>query len=271
MLDAERAVAQAVWQQRRIRIRYHRWAAPTEVTRVLEPLGLVLKAGRWYLIARVVDGNIRTYRVSAILKLRRLDEPFDRPDGFRLVNYWQAYLTGFDANWFRDEAVVRLSPAGRDLVRHLMEPAVSRAAEASAGPPDAHGWVRVVLPMEGVGHATANSSGWAPRPRFSSRPLSAIGSPVPPKQWLLFTAYHEHVSGYRPLHGPYRGARQRTAALAPIKISAPASLCPEPASRRVVVDGLLGYRPELGGRERDSVPVRARPAGRRRSIQRTVG
>jgi predicted DNA-binding transcriptional regulator YafY len=36
-----------------------------------------------------------------------------------------------------------------------MEPAVSRAAEASAGPPDAHGWVRVVLPIEGLGHATA--------------------------------------------------------------------------------------------------------------------
>jgi predicted DNA-binding transcriptional regulator YafY len=39
--------ADAVWRQRRIRVRHRRWAAPQEVTRVLEPYGLVLEAGRW--------------------------------------------------------------------------------------------------------------------------------------------------------------------------------------------------------------------------------
>src|SRR5262249_51059534 len=40
-------VADALWHQRRIRIAYRRWKAPTDVRRVLEPLGLVLKAGVW--------------------------------------------------------------------------------------------------------------------------------------------------------------------------------------------------------------------------------
>src|SRR5437667_234814 len=40
-------LARAVWEQRRIDIRYRR--APAPVERRLEPLGLILKAGVWYL------------------------------------------------------------------------------------------------------------------------------------------------------------------------------------------------------------------------------
>jgi predicted DNA-binding transcriptional regulator YafY len=74
------AVADAVWQQRRIRAHYRRWHAPTDVTRVLDPLGLVLKAGVWYLVAAAeprdgADGRTpRTYRVNQILDLTLLDE-----------------------------------------------------------------------------------------------------------------------------------------------------------------------------------------------------
>jgi predicted DNA-binding transcriptional regulator YafY len=49
-------VARAVWEQRRIRVTYRRWRAPREVTRHLEPLGVVLKAGTWYLVACVAPG-----------------------------------------------------------------------------------------------------------------------------------------------------------------------------------------------------------------------
>ena len=57
------AVADAVWNQRRIEVRYRRWAAPTNVTRTLDPHGVVLKAGRWYLVARSGE-DFRTYRVN---------------------------------------------------------------------------------------------------------------------------------------------------------------------------------------------------------------
>jgi predicted DNA-binding transcriptional regulator YafY len=43
------AVAQAVWSQCRIGVVYRRWTAPTDVARTLEPHGIVLKGGRWYL------------------------------------------------------------------------------------------------------------------------------------------------------------------------------------------------------------------------------
>ncbi|MGW9492854.1 helix-turn-helix transcriptional regulator, partial [Streptomyces prasinus] len=45
------AVADAVWDDRRVVARYRR--GDTEVERELEPYGLVLKAGVWYLCARV--------------------------------------------------------------------------------------------------------------------------------------------------------------------------------------------------------------------------
>ena len=46
-------IAGAVWEQRRVAVLYRRWKEPSIVRRVLDPLGIVLKAGRWYLVARV--------------------------------------------------------------------------------------------------------------------------------------------------------------------------------------------------------------------------
>ena len=48
-------------------------AAPTDVTRILEPHGIVLKGGKWYVVARC-DGTLRTYRISQVLSLTTLKE-----------------------------------------------------------------------------------------------------------------------------------------------------------------------------------------------------
>jgi len=53
------AVADAVWGQHRVRIRYRRWEAPREVIRTLDPYGVVLKGGRWYLVASSDQGLTR--------------------------------------------------------------------------------------------------------------------------------------------------------------------------------------------------------------------
>ena len=68
-------VTEAVWDQQRLRIGYRR-GRDHLVERTLDPLGLVLKAGTWYLSARSVsgaridsagvDGTVRTYRVDRI-------------------------------------------------------------------------------------------------------------------------------------------------------------------------------------------------------------
>ena len=73
-------VATAVWEDRRLRIRYDR--GDRLVERRLDPLGLVLKGGVWYAVARI-DDDIRTYRVSRILEAEVLDERFERRAGLR--------------------------------------------------------------------------------------------------------------------------------------------------------------------------------------------
>ncbi|MFB9925782.1 helix-turn-helix transcriptional regulator [Amycolatopsis halotolerans] len=139
-------VSDAVWQQRRVRIRYQRWAAPHEATRVVEPYGVVLKAGHWYLVARR-SGEFRTYRVARIVEAALLDETFDRVEDFDLGGYWQDYLDDFDSRRHRGEAVLRLSPEGMRLLPQLAEPAIARAALES-GIVEADGWIRVVVPVE---------------------------------------------------------------------------------------------------------------------------
>ncbi|HUR05285.1 MAG TPA: YafY family protein [Nonomuraea sp.] len=147
------AVADAVWNERVLEVRYRRWKAPQEVERRLEPYGLVVKAGLWYLVARSGD-QVRTYRVSQILSLHPLPERFTRPGGFDLAAYWQAYLAEFEARLRWGEAVVRLSPQGMRLLANLMTPGVVAAAKESAQPPDGEGWTQVTVPIESIEHAT---------------------------------------------------------------------------------------------------------------------
>src|ERR687890_250604 len=53
----------------------------TVAAREVEPLGLVLKGGTWYLVARTT-GQLRTYRISRVLSAEALDSSFERPPGF---------------------------------------------------------------------------------------------------------------------------------------------------------------------------------------------
>jgi predicted DNA-binding transcriptional regulator YafY len=85
-------VAEAVWQSQVLDVRYRRWKTPTDVDRRLEPYGLVLKAGRWYLIAAP---GPRTYRVDQIIDLRAREETFQPPPDFDLAGYWQRYRDDF--------------------------------------------------------------------------------------------------------------------------------------------------------------------------------
>ncbi|GAA3388007.1 helix-turn-helix transcriptional regulator [Cryptosporangium minutisporangium] len=147
------SLADAVWNQRRIRARYRRWRAPREVERVWDPLGVVLKAGVWYFVARTVpesgDSEVRAYKVSHLLDVEALPERFERPEGFDLAEYWQEWTQRFERNLIRGTAEVRLSPQGLERLQHLLGgPAMVQAARANAEPPDEDGWLRTAIPVE---------------------------------------------------------------------------------------------------------------------------
>jgi predicted DNA-binding transcriptional regulator YafY len=145
------AIAQAVWGERRVALRYESWKG--EVSRRVDPLGLVLKAGIWYLAAQVGNG-VRTYRLSNILDLGVTDEPFERPADFDLATWWQASTKRFEKELAVDTAQLRVTPAGLKALRDLGA-SVAQAAEASASAPDEAGWRRVTIPIESITHAAA--------------------------------------------------------------------------------------------------------------------
>ena len=157
------AVADAVWNARTVKVRYRRWAEPREVDRELSPIGLVLKSGIWYLVAAASgSGAIRTYRVSQILDLREDGGAFDRPAGFDLAEYWRVSLTEFDRRRFRGAATLRLSPEAVHRMEDLYGTAVIDSVAATATAPDDEGWVRAVIPIEGLTHAVGEvfKLGW---------------------------------------------------------------------------------------------------------------
>ena len=139
------ALAEAVWTGRRVRIRYESWT--DTVDRELEPLGLTLKAGVWYLVAQA-GGKPRTYRIAAIEALTLTDEPFERPANFNLAAYWTAWARDFEARIQRGQATLRLSPEGLRRLFHLGPAAVDMAQPWTAGPPDAEGWIHATIPIE---------------------------------------------------------------------------------------------------------------------------
>ncbi|MFC5187583.1 helix-turn-helix transcriptional regulator [Actinomadura harenae] len=153
-----RDLARAVWTDERVEIRYRRGR---EVVREVEPYGLVLKNGGWYLVARVGDGH-RTYRVDRITGVRPLGGHFARDEGFDLAGFWRESTAAFLRGMLRDEVTVRLSPGGlRSLRFHLGEEAAAHAREASA-PPGEDGWVTVVLPVESADVAFSQLLGLGP-------------------------------------------------------------------------------------------------------------
>ncbi|MCH0565041.1 MULTISPECIES: YafY family protein [unclassified Streptomyces] len=156
-------VAGAVWDDRRITARYRR--AQRTVDRDLEPYGLVLKAGVWYVCARVAgtgaSGEFRTYRIDRFTAVDVQEGAFARDEGFDLPGFWAAQAERFARSLWRDEVVVRLSPQGVRMLWHAVDPLAARRALAAAGEPDGAGRVTVTLPVESeeVAHAQLTALG----------------------------------------------------------------------------------------------------------------
>ncbi|KFI07401.1 YafY family protein [Massilia sp. BSC265] len=141
-------LAEAVWGERPIRIRYRSWKAEKE--RVLDPLGIVLKGGAWYLVARA-GTDVRTYRVSRILELTLLDGRVDHVDDFDLPAYWAENARRFAQEQHPERASVRLSPWGVKMMEAFLPPFA--VAHATIGEAAEDGWRTVVLPVGPVHHA----------------------------------------------------------------------------------------------------------------------
>lgn len=144
-------LASAVWEGRRVRLRYESWRAPAATDRTLSPLGLVLKGGIWYLVAsaggRGPAAAPRSYRVSGIQELRVLPQPVQRPAGFVLAAHWPQAVAEFEQRLMAGRARVRLSEEGLRILR-AVQPAAAEWAQRTQRPSRRAGWFEAELPTE---------------------------------------------------------------------------------------------------------------------------
>jgi predicted DNA-binding transcriptional regulator YafY len=124
------AIAQCVWDGRRLELDYDR--GDQLVTRTLDPLGLVLKGGVWYLVA-AHDGQIRTYRVSRARGVAPSEGHAERPTGFDLATYWSESITAFERETPRIVVTLRVR---RDATRRLEDVVDFPVLQAAIEEPD---------------------------------------------------------------------------------------------------------------------------------------
>ena len=137
------SLSAAVWDARFVSMTYERGEGRVE--RTIAPLGLVLKAGVWYVIGRV-DGDIRTYRGSRISAVSVREERFDRPAEFDLASYWTETSAAYERETPSVEVVVRVPVARLGRLRGAVGDQAMDGAERLEGP-DPEGRVRLRMRM----------------------------------------------------------------------------------------------------------------------------
>lgn len=156
--DHLQSIAHCVWHQRIANMQYESWKGTK--TRMIKPLGLVLKAGIWYAAALADDAKeARIYRLSNIQYLDVTETVFRRPKHFDLAEFWKQSTQRFETEIYSDFATLLVSKRG---MKHLLElsATVGEAAKKTAVPEASHeGWSKVVVPIESIDHASAQLLG----------------------------------------------------------------------------------------------------------------
>jgi len=147
--EALRPLVEALWREQPVRLVHHGYETPSREARV-DPLGLVLKGGAWYLVAAAEPG-LRVYRVRRIESVEPLPGHVRPPAGFDLVAFWSRWTAEFEASRPRVAVTVLVAP---DAVRSLRRVAEDWDEEAVArAEPEADGRLRLTVAFERLEYA----------------------------------------------------------------------------------------------------------------------
>ena len=142
-----RTLASALWADQAVAIDYESWRG--RKPRVVEPLGLALKAGAWYMVARSRK-RYAIYRVESIHSIRVLPQRKVQRRNFHLAQVWQQEVLRFEASLRRERATVRVYDTAMSRISRLG----ADAAEAiRAAKPDLEGRRSATIWIESVQHA----------------------------------------------------------------------------------------------------------------------
>ncbi|HEX2907008.1 MAG TPA: WYL domain-containing protein [Phototrophicaceae bacterium] len=138
---------QAIQRSQKVRVRYVAVNGAL-IERVIEPYGLVAKAGLWYLVCGGA-GCVRYYAVTEIGLTEITGDTFQRPTEFDLEMYWKAVCTRIERDSLDYQVIARVAPA--------MCPWLSRFLQLNfqpvlikPGTTDAEGWTQFELYFDSI-------------------------------------------------------------------------------------------------------------------------
>jgi predicted DNA-binding transcriptional regulator YafY len=109
----------AVFSDRRLRLRYRSSGRAAELAeRVVDPYGLVCKAGIWYLVADQ-GGEPRLFRVSRVVSAAADEAPVRRRDGVALTELWHALRRQVEERPAEVAVVARVRREWLDMFRRI--------------------------------------------------------------------------------------------------------------------------------------------------------
>ena len=141
---ALRPIASAVWADKQVRMTYQSWQRV--VVRTISPLGIVMKAGAWYVVG-AIGKEVRTYRVDSIRDFEITTKAASRPRTFDLARYWDQAAKEFESRLRSETARVRLSPRGMEILRAL-NPTAAALVVTQKIMPSKDGWVETDITVE---------------------------------------------------------------------------------------------------------------------------
>nr|BFD82565.1 YafY family protein [Streptomyces sp. Xyl84] len=114
----------AVFTDRRLRLRYRHGGDAKPRTYTVDPYGLVAKAGVWYLVADR-RGEPRLFRADRVRSARLLDEPVRRRPGVALADAWEVLRRRVEERPGGLDVTVRVRRERLDMFLRLYGPSLA--------------------------------------------------------------------------------------------------------------------------------------------------
>jgi len=140
-----RVIQQAVWENCKLQIVYQPLFAD-KIERLVDPLGLVAKAGIWHLVY-TRKSKLYVHRVSDLLDVHIFEETFERPVDFDLSVFWEKWCAEYESYLVDFTVTVRVAPSFLPVLSRYFGSDI-RVRIAQAKSTEAGGWIVLELAFE---------------------------------------------------------------------------------------------------------------------------
>lgn len=130
---------QAAWQDQCVKLTYQPMSN-VEIEQVVEPYGLVMKAGAWYLVYRLQD-KFRVHEINTLHQVQLLEQSFIRSRDFNLAAFWSGWCAQVKQSALSYPVILRVAPHMLPWLPRLLGGAIGESEHLP--PSEAEEWIRL--------------------------------------------------------------------------------------------------------------------------------